>query len=408
MPAEVVCPRPYWDRLLREGLRPEAEGPPFTAPVGRVRLPDRWRLLVRAPFRRGGAVGGPCLRVGFHSGRPEVGPEPPPEGVWGELRLGRGPAEGRWWGRLHTPEGVEPITSVFLPGRGMFRLQAGAGPDLMDLPELRGRWSRTRGALGEAAWKRLTGLRVGVVGCGRLGSGLATALARNGVQGLVLVDPDGVELHNLGEGEGWTEADVGSPKVEALARHLAEACPWTAVAAVPAPVETWAALHALKGCDLIVCAADTAEARATCGLLAARYSIPLVEAGTGVLAGPEGGRVLGLEVRLILPGEACRNCLEGEAAPREATGLPWWADRMGSLRSLNLVAVGTVLLLMEALVRGDGVGSGEVRWVWGQAWQWRAARPCGGPQCLRPAEGAGDEADLTVGGGPVRSTGVPG
>jgi len=394
MAVEVVCPRPYWDQLLREGLRPEAEGPPWTAPVGVVHLPDRWRLLVRTPFRRGPAVGGPCLRVGFSGGRPMAGLEPLPEALRGELLLGRGPAEGRWWGRVHMPGGTEPISGVFLPGRGMFRLQAGAVPDQMDKPELRSRWSRTRGALGEGAWKRLTGLRVGIVGCGRLGSGVATALARNGVQEFVLVDPDRVELSNLGEGEGWTEADLGIPKVKALGRHLVATCPWTAVAAVPAPVETWAALHALKGCDLLVCVADTAEARATCGRLAARYHIPLVEAGTGVLAGPGDGRMLGLEVRLVLPGEACRNCLEGEADPQEAKGLPWWADRMGSLRSLNLVAVGTVLLLIEALVRGDETPSGEGRWVWGQAWQWRTAQPCGGPQCLRSIGGAGDEGDL--------------
>jgi len=69
--------------------------------------------------------------------------------------------------------------------------------------------------------------------------------------------------------------------------------------------------------------------------------------------------MLGLEVRLVLA--------EGSEGP-SLVGRP----------SLNLVAVGTVLW-----------SAAEVHGVWGSAWQWQPARPCGGLRCLRPVVGGG-------------------
>jgi hypothetical protein len=392
MDVELVCPRAWFEELLRAGLHPASEGRAYLAPFGTATTPGRLRLLVKAPFETNPSGPGPWLRVRFRSGRPEAAASP--EGPWAaELILGRGPAEGRWGGWLLTPEGpARPIRRLFLPGPGMFRLSAVPESEPGVAAEPGGRWSRSRGALGEGAWGRLVGLRIGVVGCGRLGAAIAAALARNGVRGLVLVDPDRVEGHNLGEADGWTEADVGAFKAEALARRLGAECPWVRAEAVAAPVEGWAALHALKGCDLLVCAADREGARRAAGMLAARYHLPLLEAGTGVFADPGGGRRLGLEVGLFLPGQGCRACLEGEAAGAQEGELPWWADRLGSLRSLNLVAAGLALLVLEGLVREEVSGSAAVRWVWGEPARWvgwgQAGRRCGRGSCGRGDGGA--------------------
>ena len=397
MQAEVVCPRDFWDRLLREGLSTDADGHTLQAPAGLVTLPHRVRFLVRGPFRPHTRPPGPVVRVQFRGGRPQPSPTPQVPGV--ELVLGIGPAEGRWWGLARiAPDHPLPVSEISLPGPGMFRLRKHPDPETPGVPEAR--WVRTRGALGEAAWRRLTSLRVGIVGCGRLGSTIATALARNGLRRLLLVDPDVVEPHNLGESDALDRTDLGTPKVYALARHLRSACPWTHVHALPTPVQTWAALHTVKGCDLLVCAADSATARTACGLLAARYHLVLVETGTGVLAGDNGRHVLGAEVRLVLPGRSCRNCMEQAGQPEKTTPLPWWADRMGSLRSLNLLAAGMTLLLVEELVRGHRRDSGEVRFVWGRACEWRPAPPCGGLRCLTRMAGAGDETDLAVAADP--------
>jgi hypothetical protein len=83
--------------------------------------------------------------------------------------------------------------------------------------------------------------------------------------------------------------------------------------------------------------------------------------------------------------------MEQDRQPQDTTPLPWWADRMGSLRSLNLLAAGMTLLLIEGLVRGDCRASGEARWVWGEPSRWSPVPRCGPPGCLRRVAGVGDE-----------------
>lgn len=61
--------------------------------------------------------------------------------------------------------------------------------------------------------------RVALIGCGSVGSAMATQLVRAGVGGLTLFDPDTVSIANLARSE-YELADVGRPKVEALAGRL--------------------------------------------------------------------------------------------------------------------------------------------------------------------------------------------
>jgi sulfur carrier protein ThiS adenylyltransferase len=60
---------------------------------------------------------------------------------------------------------------------------------------------------------------VAVAGCGGLGSNAAVALTRAGVGTLILLDHDVVEASNLNR-QYFFQADIGRPKVEALADHL--------------------------------------------------------------------------------------------------------------------------------------------------------------------------------------------
>ena len=61
--------------------------------------------------------------------------------------------------------------------------------------------------------------RVGVAGCGGLGSNAAVALTRAGVGNLVLADFDFVEISNLNR-QHFFISDIGKSKVNALASHL--------------------------------------------------------------------------------------------------------------------------------------------------------------------------------------------
>ncbi len=156
----------------------------------------------------------------------------------GVLLIGRERQRGQARGFVQlTPNQLEPLDTLHLVGAGMFTVRLNdqfpmtndqsaqpldTGHWALDIPE---RWSRTVGALGLDVWHRLITLRYALIGVGRSGSSLALALARLGARHLTLIDPDTIEPHNLGEMEGVTEADIGKPKVEALAAHLSAQFP---------------------------------------------------------------------------------------------------------------------------------------------------------------------------------------
>jgi molybdopterin/thiamine biosynthesis adenylyltransferase len=66
--------------------------------------------------------------------------------------------------------------------------------------------------------------RVAILGCGSVGSTIAETLVRAGVEAFTLVDPDEVSAANLSRGV-YTAADIGRPKVDALATRLAAIAP---------------------------------------------------------------------------------------------------------------------------------------------------------------------------------------
>lgn len=263
------------------------------------------------------------------------------------------------WALTSVPGGmiVRGLKTIRVIGPGMPQWPEESSPALEE--RLAERWHRTRGALGEQAWRRLIGLRYGIVGCGRLGSLIAEALAALGARHLVLIDPDSLETTNLGEMAALPGAIPGQPKAEALARALASGYPWVRARALPDSIATWRALEALKECDVLIGAVDRDAARLALGVIAALYLKPMIDIGTGVgLAGAPGR--MGADVRLILPGDSCLLCSGGLAEPEHARRalaagreleLPP-GSRAGSLRSLNMIATGLALRLWEDLIAG--------------------------------------------------------
>jgi hypothetical protein len=207
---------------------------------------------------------------------------------------------------------------------------------------------------------------VGVVGAGRSGSVAALALRQVGVRRFTLVDPDDLELHNLGEMAGVRRADVVRKKALALADGLARDAGAVECSAVAESVTTWRALAALKPADLLLCCVDNPAARLATACLAVLYLKPLLDLGTGVFR-ERGGRRLGADVRLVLPGR-CLLCLGGIAGVEETGGRllqeaapaaprDWRQERAGSLHSLNGVAVHLGVRLVEDLAEGRLAGS---------------------------------------------------
>lgn len=267
-----------------------------------------------------------------------------------------------------------PLREIRLPGSGMERL-TGELPRVPPADEER--WSRSAGALGTRTWRRMAHLKAGVVGCGRLGSLVAQALGADGVgralePGIVLVDPDVVELHNLGESALFRDEDIGENKATRLAARLERRHPALRgrVAAVPAGVGAVEAERALAACEVLFCCVDRPEARLRAAALASRYHMVLLDLGTGIFP-RDGGTDKGADVRLLLPGEACLLCSGGvgdrAAAMHALIGgaeepVPWHRQRRGSLRALNELAVADAFLLLQGLVAGAITTSVWRRW----------------------------------------------
>jgi hypothetical protein len=351
-----------------------------TCRAGLNRLPGRLELLVHSvadqePWPTGNA---PRVVV-LPEGRPELLGRrlddvpffAPPGAVTVVVALGVGMAAGRLAGACRVGSSLRPLDSVRVAGAGLatVRFLEQAADPTSEVPALP--WpeeemlSRTIGALGEEAWRRLRGLHVALVGCGRTGSLMAIGLRRLGVRRLTLLDPDRLEPHNLGEMEAVGPADVGRLKAEALADALVSVLPASTreLTAVPGSVLSLSGLVALKPADMLVCCADRGSARLATALLAALYLKPLLDIGTGVLNGPRpAGRRIGADVRLVLP-ERCLLCLGGIAdldaarrelldGPAERAGEDWRRERRGSLWSLNATAVGLALRLLEDFMSG--------------------------------------------------------
>ena len=303
-----------------------------------------------------------------------------PSSATGMLAIGDGNLRGHLWGVVRTSHGIESLHVFSLVGAGMHALQISnpihpLTPSPSHPFSLSGHWSRTIGALGgEAIWQRLVRLSIAIIGCGRIGSLVAVTLARLGIRQLTLIDPDVVEEHNLGEMDAVTDADLSKPKVEAIVTHLHQLTTSPdQLIVIPSSVTADSALAACKRADVLFCCADNDAARLVTAILATLYHKVLVDIGTGIhftmtddqIRNPQfaiRNRTMGADVRLILPGDGCLLCrgnltnynqaVENLCNHRPPVDLQtdWNRQRAGSLRSLNQLAAGLGLHMLQELV----------------------------------------------------------
>ena len=113
--------------------------------------------------------------------------------------------------------------------------------------------ARNYAFLREDGVSRVRAASVVIVGCGGVGSWTAVMLARSGVSRLRLVDFDYVTLSSLNRHATATLADVGTPKVECVARALCAIAPFVQV---EPRVELWRGdadgAELLRGADWVV------------------------------------------------------------------------------------------------------------------------------------------------------------
>ena len=155
--------------------------------------------------------------------------------------------------------------------------------------------------IGYGGQLKLKNAKVCVVGTGGLGNPITSRLAAMGVGTLRIVDRDVIELSNLHRQTMFDENDVGKVKVEVAAKKLQKLNPDCKIEALAISVNDYTALEVVEGCDVIVDALDSVDARYALNKACVKFGIPFV---TGAAVGVSG------QIFTILPKtSACYHCM---------------------------------------------------------------------------------------------------
>ncbi|MBS3922480.1 MAG: ThiF family adenylyltransferase [Nitrosarchaeum sp.] len=148
---------------------------------------------------------------------------------------------------------------------------------------------------------KLKNSKVCVVGVGGLGNPITSRLAAMGVGTLRIVDRDVIELSNLHRQTMFDESDVGQVKVEVAAKKLQKLNPDCKIESFAVSVNDYTALEVVEGCDVVIDALDSVNARYALNNACIKFNIPFV---TGAAVGVSG------QAFTILPKEsACYYCM---------------------------------------------------------------------------------------------------
>lgn len=187
-------------------------------------------------------------------------------------------------------------------------------PGWIDDPETKEpideRFDRQVRALGPEGQRRISGLRVGVIGLGGTGSLVVQQLAHLGVGHFVLVEDDLVERSNLARlaGATWWDASLRRSKARIARRTIRRIRPRAEVVAT-GHLRTAASLEELKRMDLIVGCVDNDGARLIASELAAAHLVPYLDIGVGI-EGDGTGPAIGGRVSFYLPAGPCLACAD--------------------------------------------------------------------------------------------------
>lgn len=141
------------------------------------------------------------------------------------------------------------------------------------------RHSRNIPALSEKEQNLLAGKTVAVIGCGGLGGHLIELLCRVGIGNLRAVDGDVFEQSNLNRQLLSTMDTLGTPKAFAAAERVKAIDPGIRVEARCVYLDEHNARELISGCDAVVDALDSIEARRTLARACEALRIPLVFGG---------------------------------------------------------------------------------------------------------------------------------
>ena len=239
------------------------------------------------------------------------------------------------------------------------------------------------------SYAAMAGMTVGIVGCGSLGSKIATSLARSGICGFMLVDDDILKPGNLVRNELGTES-LGTHKVDALGERLHAVAPnvtvdvWrVALGGQESSGLTATILGKLAGCDLLIDATANSQAFNFVASVARGALRPMIWAE--VYAGGIGGFVGRLRPDIEPPPHAARRQY---LAWCRSQGVLWYGlgDEYDALREdgppliaddadVGVIAAHTARMAVDVLVRGNTSNFPYPAYVIGLAKDWVFSAP---------------------------------
>ena len=158
--------------------------------------------------------------------------------------------------------------------------------------------------------QRVSEAHIMVVGCGALGNEVLKNLVLFGVQHLVIVDFDRIEVSNLSRSILYSQADAAKRryKVDAAAERLRAINPAVEVQTICGDVAYDVGLGLLRRMDVVIGCVDSRWARYCINRLCMRAGIPWVDGGIDGLEGT---------VRVFAPSENCYACNLGTEGQQE-------------------------------------------------------------------------------------------
>jgi molybdopterin/thiamine biosynthesis adenylyltransferase/molybdopterin converting factor small subunit len=194
------------------------------------------------------------------------------------------------------------MQTILKDGDEVYILPAVAGGSELSSKDLE-RYSRQvmLEEIGYEGQLKLKNAKVCVVGVGGLGNPIATRLVAMGIGTIRIVDRDVIELSNLHRQTMFDESDIGQIKVEVATKKLKKMNPDVIIEALPVSVNDYTAFDVVEGCDVVIDALDSVNARYSLNKACVAKKIPFV---TGAAVGVSG------QAFTIMPKEtACYHCL---------------------------------------------------------------------------------------------------
>ena len=185
--------------------------------------------------------------------------------------------------------------------------------------------------------QRVSAAHVMVVGCGALGNEVLKNLVLLGVEHLVVVDFDVVEIGNLSRSVFFSKADADAhrPKVEVIAERLKAMNPKAEIQTICGDVAYDVGLSLIRRMDVVIGCVDNRWARYCINRLCMRGGVPWVDGAIEELEGT---------ARVFVPGKNCYACNLGPEGLRDmakrmsCTGVIRRHERAGSAPTTSLMA----------------------------------------------------------------------